>query len=176
MLSPETTVGVMKTLHVKAIAHRVVLSVLVLLALLVVGLTPAHAESYDRQNLRYSDFANRDLRGDDFTRADMANADLHGANLRGSRLFDTTLSQANLTDVDMTGATLDGARFIRANLTNAILEGAYAFDTDFRGAVIDGADFTDVLLDPITNDQLCEVAQGTNPVTGRSTRETLFCP
>lgn len=176
MLSPESTVGVMKSLPVKAIARRVAISVLLIFSLVMVGLTPAYAESYDRQNLRYADFSNRDLRGDDFTRADMANADLHGANLRGSRLFDTTLSQANLTDVDMTGATLDGARFIRANLTNAILEGAYAFDTDFREAVIDGADFTDVLLDPITNRRLCEVAEGTNPVTGRDTRETLFCP
>ena len=77
---------------------------------------------------------------------------------------------------DMTGATLDGARFIRTNLTNAILEGAYAFNTDFRGATIDGADFTDVMLEPRMNDVLCEVAQGTNPVTGRETRETLYCP
>jgi len=166
----------MKTRYLNAIARRLLLTVLLVLALMVVGLPPAAADNYDRQNLRMADFSHRDLHGDNFTRADLANADLHGANLRGARLFDTTFNQADLTDVDMTGATLDGARFIRANLTNAILEGAYAFDTDFRGAVIDGADFTDVLLDPRTNDLLCEVAQGTNPITGRHTRETLYCP
>ena len=176
MLSQALVVAVMKTLHPWAIARRLVIALLLLFTVIGMGATPAYADSYDRQNLRMADFSHRDLRGDDFTRADLANADLHGADLRGARLFDTTFSQANMMDVDMTGATLDGARFIRANLTNAILEGAYAFDTDFRGAVIDGADFTDVLLDPRTNALLCEVAQGTNPVTGRDTRDTLYCP
>ncbi|MDB9528500.1 pentapeptide repeat-containing protein [Oscillatoria sp. CS-180] len=165
----------MNFMQAKAIALRFVLSIL-LAAIVVVGSMPAHADSYDRQNLRMADFSNRDLRGDDFTRADLANADLHNADLSGSRLFDTTLSQADMEGANMTGATLDGARFIRTNLTNAILEGAYAFDTDFRGAIIDGADFTDVLLDPKVNNMLCEVAKGTNPVTGRNTRETLYCP
>jgi uncharacterized protein YjbI with pentapeptide repeats len=161
---------------VSAIALRTLLCLFVSAVVLFAGTTPATADNYDRQNLRMSDFSNRDLRGDDFTRADLANADLSNADLRGSRLFDTTLSQANMTGANMTGATLDGARFIRTNLTNAVLEGAYAFDTDFRGAVIDGADFTDVLLAPKVNQQLCEVAKGTNPVTGRDTRDTLYCP
>lgn len=176
MLSQELTIGPMKTLSVRAIARRAVLNLCLIIAVMIVGLPPAHADSYDRQNLRMSDFSNRDLRGDDFTRADLANANLHGADLRGARLFDTTLSQADMTDVNMTGATLDGARFIRTNLTNAILEGSYAFDTDFSGAIIDGADFTDVLLDPKTNDRLCQTARGTNPITGRDTRDTLYCP
>jgi uncharacterized protein YjbI with pentapeptide repeats len=137
---------------------------------------PAAAESFDRQNLRMADFSNQDLRDNDFTRADLAEADLSGANLQGVRMFDTTLTKANLTGADLRGATLDGARFIAANLTNAILSGAYAFNTDFRKAVIDGADFTDVFLDPKTNTLLCEVAQGTNPVTGNATRDTLYCP
>ena len=166
----------MKFVKMQAIARCVVLSFLLFVLCLGFGLSPTYATSYDRQSLRMSDFSNRDLRGDDFTRADLANADLHNADMRGARLFDTTFSQADMTGVNMTGATLDSARFIRTNLTNAILEGAYAFDTDFRGAIIDGADFTDVLLDPKVNDLLCDVAQGTNPVTGRNTRDTLYCP
>ncbi|WP_204140414.1 pentapeptide repeat-containing protein [Halomicronema sp. CCY15110] len=166
----------MKTLPVSAIARRILMGLILLITVWGIGISPVHAESYDRQSLRYADFANRDFRGDDFTRADLANANLQGADFRGARLFDTTLSQADMTGANMTGATLDGARFIRTNLTNAILEGAYAFDTDFRGAVIEGADFTDVLLAPKTNNQLCKVATGTNPVTGRATRDTLYCP
>lgn len=162
--------------QVKAIAKRFVVSFLVLVVSVLAGMPPANADSYDRQNLRMADFSHRDLRGDDFTRADMAFADMSYTDLRGSRLFDTTLSRANLEGANMAGATLDGARFIGADLTNAILEGAYAFDTDFHQAKIDGADFTDVLLDPKTNTMLCKVAQGTNPVTGRKTRETLYCP
>ncbi|HEY9878467.1 MAG TPA: pentapeptide repeat-containing protein [Leptolyngbyaceae cyanobacterium] len=152
------------------------LGVLLSLLMLVVGMSPAMAENFDRQNLRQMDFSNQDLRGNNYTRADMAEANLSHANLQGVRLFDTTLSRANLEGANLRGATLDGARFTRANLTNAILAGAYAFDTDFRGAVIDGADFSDVLLDPKVNDALCEVAKGTNPTTGRETRETLYCP
>lgn len=160
----------------KATLRRVFLGVLTIATVFMLSVATVQAESYDRLNLRMSDFSHRDLQGDDFTRADMARADLSYSNLQRARLFDTTLSEANLEGANLTGATVDGARFIRANLTNAILEGAYAFDTDFRGAVIDGADFTDVLLSPKVNKLLCEVAQGTNPVTGRDTRDTLYCP
>jgi uncharacterized protein YjbI with pentapeptide repeats len=152
----------------------VVLCLVVVTGLL--GVSPAQATSFDRQNLRMADLSNQDLRGNDYTRADMADADMSHTNLRGVRLFDTTLARANMEGADMTGATLDGARFFQANLTNAILAGAYAFGTDFRQATIDGADFTDVLLDPKVNKMLCDVAQGTNPVTGRNTRDTLYCP
>ncbi|MGF1569054.1 MAG: pentapeptide repeat-containing protein [Nodosilinea sp.] len=158
---------------------RLTQGLMALLGVVMVALTwamPAYATSFDRQNLRMSDFSNQDLRGNDYTRADLADANLSHVNLRGVRLFDTTLARANLEGADLTGATLDGARLVRANLTNAILEGAYAFGTDFREAIIDGADFTDVLLDPKVNQKMCEVATGTNPVTGRNTRDTLYCP
>ena len=156
--------------------RRLFLALALVLMASLVWINPAQATSFDRQNLRMADLSNQDLRGNDYTRADLADADLNHVNLRGVRLFDTTLSRANLAGADMTGATLDGARFVQANLTNAILEGAYAFGTDFRGATIDGADFTDVLLAPKVNAMLCDVAQGTNPTTGRATRDTLYCP
>ncbi len=156
--------------------HRLVVALALAVMMVLAGMSPAYAASFDRQNLRMTDLSNQDLRGNDYTRADLAEADLSHANLRGVRLFDTTLSRANLEGADLTGATLDGARLVQANLTNAILEGAYAFGTDFRGVTIDGADFTDVLLAPKVNAALCDVAQGTNPVTGRQTRATLYCP
>ncbi|MFQ4135632.1 pentapeptide repeat-containing protein [Nodosilinea sp. PGN35] len=155
---------------------RMFVATLMVLTLCLGWGTAAQATSYDRQNLRQSDWSHQDLRGNDYTRADMADADMSHTNLRGVRLFDTTLARANMEGADMTGATLDGARFVQANLTNAILAGAYAFGTDFREAIIDGADFTDVLLDPKVNKMLCDVAQGINPVTGRKTRDTLYCP
>ncbi|MEM1254645.1 MAG: pentapeptide repeat-containing protein [Cyanobacteria bacterium P01_H01_bin.21] len=136
----------------------------------------AQAENFDRQSLRQQSFAGQDLRGNNYTSTDMAEADLSNTDLRGVRLFDTNLTKANLENANMMGATLDGARFIRANLKNAVLEGAYAFSTDFRKADIEGADFTDVDLDVKTNDMLCEVATGVNSVTGRATKDTLYCP
>lgn len=166
-----TVVGIQRS-HLGQLLLGALLSLLILMA----GISPAMAENFDRQNLRQMDFSNQDLRGNNYTRADMAEVNLSHANLQGVRLFDTTLARANLEGADLRGATLDGARFIRANLTNAVLAGAYAIDTDFRGAIIDGADFTDVLLDPKVNKALCEVAKGTNPLTGRNTRDTLYCP
>ncbi|MFM6475376.1 MAG: pentapeptide repeat-containing protein, partial [Dolichospermum sp.] len=81
------------------------------------------------------------------------------------------LESANLLGANLTNATLDSARLIKTNLTNAILEGAFAANAKF-----DGADFTDVLLRRDENNKLCKVAKGTNPVTGRDTRDTLYCP
>jgi uncharacterized protein YjbI with pentapeptide repeats len=150
--------------------------------LLAVGLgtlllgSPAYATSFDRQNLRQQDFAGQDLTDNDYTRADMTESDLSHANLEGVRLFTAHLDRANLEGANLKGATLDGAILTRANLKNAILEGAYVISADFRQANIEGADFTDVLFERRTNDMLCETASGTNPVTGRDTRETLYCP
>lgn len=156
--------------------RRWLLSCLLICVLCLSGANIAQAENFDRQSLRQQSFAGRDLRGNNYTSTDMAEADLSNTDLRGVRLFDTNLTDANLENADMTGATLDGARFIRANLKNAVLEGAYAFSTDFRKANIKGADFTDVDLDVKTNDMLCEVAAGVNPLTGRATKDTLYCP
>ena len=66
-------------------------------------------------------------------------------------------------------------RFARADLRNANLEGAFAFNAKFDGALIDGADFTNVDMRPDVQDMLCDQATGTNPTTGRNTRETLNC-
>jgi uncharacterized protein YjbI with pentapeptide repeats len=59
------------------------------------------------------------------------------------------------------------------DLREAVLEDAFAFNTKFVDVAIDGADFTNVPLRGDVLTSLCAIASGTNPVTGRSTRESL---
>jgi uncharacterized protein YjbI with pentapeptide repeats len=135
----------------------------------------ATADNYTKAFLVNADFAGRDLTDSSFTKANLREADLSHTNLEGVSFFGANLEDVNLEGADLRNATLDSARLVKANLTNAVLEGAFAFNAKFNGATIDGADFTDVLLRQDMQEQLCSVAQGINPVTGRETRSTLEC-
>lgn len=154
----------------------------IILGLLIFGVflgiisAPATALDYERESLIGVDFSGKDLRDAEFTKANLRQGNLSHADLRGVSFFAANLEEANLEGANLSGATLDLARFNRANLTNAILEGAFAANARFAGAIITGADFTDVLMRSDIEAQLCKIAEGTNPTTGRNTRETLFCP
>ncbi len=145
--------------------------------LLVVGIMtgPAIAAQYNKEILRNQDFSGKDLTGDSFTKADLKGSDFSGSDLSGVSFFAANLQDTNFEGANLSFATLDSARFARANLTNAIFEGAFAYTAEFRGATIDGADFTDAGLLDEELEILCKAATGTNPVTGRDTRETLEC-
>lgn len=151
-----------------------------ILGIMMAGLSGVYvpialAVDYNKDFLVDADFSGRDLTDASFTKANLRGANLSQANLSGVSFFGANLEAANLENANLTNATLDTARLARANLKNAVLEGAFAFNAKFDGATIDGADFTDVLLRYDVQDQLCAIAQGTNPITKRNTRETLMC-
>ncbi|MBD3882588.1 pentapeptide repeat-containing protein [Phormidium tenue FACHB-886] len=133
------------------------------------------AEDFNKAFLVNEDFSGRDLSDSSFTKANLKGANLSQTNLQAVSFFGANLEAANLEGADLTNATLDSARLVGANLTNANLEGAFAFNAKFNNATIDGADFTEVMLRDDMHDLLCKVAQGTNPTTGRATRDTLEC-
>jgi uncharacterized protein YjbI with pentapeptide repeats len=141
------------------------------------GFAPeALAIDYNKETLIGSDFSGRDLTDSSFNQTNLRNSDFSHSNLRGVSLFSAKLESVNFEAADLTNAILDSALFTKTNLTNAVLEGASAANARFDRAIIDGADFTDVLLRKYEQEKLCKVASGTNPTTGRNTRDTLFCP
>lgn len=166
------------------IINRTILSRIAAIALILgmgwgliatITTSPAIAENYEKRNLIGVDFSGQDLKDSEFDFANLQGSNFSHTDLRGVSLFGAKMQEVNLESADLRFATLDTARLVRANLTNALLEEAYAYNADFRGAIITGADFTDVMLRRDQQQLLCEVADGTNPVTGRDTRETLYC-
>jgi uncharacterized protein YjbI with pentapeptide repeats len=151
------------------------ISSLICVALWVMSVGTAIANEYDQEILVGADFSGQDLTDSSFTKANLRESNFSHADLRGVSFFGANLEGANLEGADFRNATLDTARFSHANLTNANLEGAFAFNAKFTEATIDGADFTDIEMRQDAQKQLCQLAKGTNPVTGRATRETLNC-
>jgi hypothetical protein len=144
-------------------------------ALLLLWPGSAIAADYNRRVMEGADFSHQDLRDSSFTKAGLREAKFVGSNLQGVSFFAANLESADLTGADLRNSTLDSARISDANLTNANLEGAFAFSVKFERTVITGADFTDVQMREDSRVLLCKTASGVNPVTKRSTRETLFC-
>ncbi|WP_157665312.1 pentapeptide repeat-containing protein [Cyanobium sp. NIES-981] len=128
-----------------------------------------------KQVLIGADYHGQDLRGGTFNLTNLRDADLSGSDLQGASLFGAKLQDADLSNTNLREATLDSAVFNGTDLTNAVLEDAFAFNTKFTDVIIDGADFTNVPLRGDALKALCAVAGGTNPVTGRRTRDTLGC-
>ena len=127
-----------------------------------------------------ADITGIDLHGQDLSKSSIAgavarDADLSGVDLHGTVLTLSDLKGSNLNGINLTDTLSDRVNFQKTDLRNSILVNMIASGSSFAGAKIEGADFTYAILDSDDQKALCQIAEGTNPITGISTRESLEC-
>ena len=121
-----------------------------------------------------------DLHGQDLSKSSIAgatarDADLSNVDLHGTVVTLADLKGSNLNGVNLTDTLSDRVNFQNTDLRNAVLINMIASGSSFAGAKIEGADFSYSVLDNDDQRKLCEIAEGTNPITGVDTRDSLEC-
>ena len=131
--------------------------------------------SYVRSNITGFDFHGEDLHLSSIAGAVARDADFSEVDLHGTTLTLSDLKGSNLNGIDLTDTLADRVNFQKTDLRNSILVNMIASGSSFAGAQIEGADFSYAILDSEDQSILCKIAEGVNPTTWISTRDSLVC-
>jgi uncharacterized protein YjbI with pentapeptide repeats len=140
-----------------------------------VVLAQENTVDYTLTDLSFRDFSGQQLSGTSFAAAEMREANFAGADLSRTILTKASFLRANLAAVNLAETFADRVIFDEADLSNAIFTDAILTSSSFRDTKITGADFSGAIIDRYQIAQLCKVADGTNPITHTSTRDSLGC-
>jgi len=158
-------------------------SIIIALCFLLIPFSPANAvlETGDEvPNYVRSQITGIDLHGQDLSKSSIAGATARDANLSDVDLHGTVLTLSdlkgsNLNGINLTDTLSDRVNFQKTDLRNALLVNMIASGSSFAGAQIEGSDFSYAVLDSDDQRNLCQIADGINPVTGIATRDSLEC-